>query len=156
MENDSGQGECFKSSLSEVGTQYCCKWGRWCWPSSCHYWQTTYNLREYFEGCYNLRWVLCLLIVGVWNDELQFLLPALRFSEQDWRFRFSGIWYFVSWLFSDCMEPEDGGGMLHQNYLPIVSGVISEDLNLHILFSQICLLWLVSNFIFSWKWINVQ
>jgi len=38
------------------------------------------------------------------------------------------------------MEPEDGGGMLHQNYLPIVSGVISEDLNLHILFSQICLL----------------
>lgn len=25
----------------------------------------TGDLREYFEGCYNVRWVLCLLRVGV-------------------------------------------------------------------------------------------
>jgi hypothetical protein len=136
MESDSRQAECFKSSFSKVGTHYCFMWGQWCWPSSCHWWQTAYNLREYFEGSYNVRWVLYLFGVGMWNDEVQFLLQALRFSQYDWRFSFSGIWYFISWLFLDCMEPKDGG-MLHQNSgncLPIDSCVISEDLNLHILF----------------------
>jgi hypothetical protein len=75
------QTECFKGSFSEVGAHYCFTWGRWCWPSSCHWWQTAYNLREYFEGFYNVRWVLCLFKVGMWNDEVQFLLQALRFSE---------------------------------------------------------------------------